>query len=255
MRSPQLFDLHDRVAIVTGGSSGLGRIAASALVEAGARVVITSRRADKLDAAVAALSKVGDVRGAVCDMRDEASIEAMFDEATAAFGAVNVLVANSGAAWVEPATTTSHTAWMKVLETNLVGAFHCARRFGSDAIARGGDASVVLISSIAGQRASGVLPTSAYAASKAGLGGLARQLAVEWGPHDITVNALAPGYFEGGMSDRALENYRDELLSRIPIGRFGDADDLKGAIVFLTSKASRYLTGQVVALDGGQSVW
>jgi len=177
----------------------------------------------------------------------------MFDEATATFGAVDVLVANAGVAWVEPAETTGRAAWMKVLETNLVGAFHCARRFGHDAITRGSGGAIVLISSIAGQQASEVLPTAAYAASKAGLGGLARQLATEWGPHNITVNALAPGYFAGGMSDPALHHHRTALLSRIPIGRFGTPDDLKGAVVFLASPASQYLTGQVIALDGGQS--
>jgi len=236
MRSPQLFDLTGRTAVVTGGTSGLGRIMAEALLEAGARVVVTSRDRQRLDAAVAELALAGEAHGVICNVRDEASIEAMFDEATATFGAVDVLVANAGVAWVEPAETTGRAAWMKVLETNLVVAFHC-----------------VLISSIAGQQASEVLPTAAYAASKAGLGGLARQLATEWGPHNITVNALAPGYFAGGMSDPALHHHRTALLSRIPIGRFGTPDDLKGAVVFLASPASQYLTGQVIALDGGQS--
>jgi NAD(P)-dependent dehydrogenase (short-subunit alcohol dehydrogenase family) len=255
MRTPQLFDLTGRAAIVTGGSTGLGRIIAEALLEAGGRVVITSRHADKLHTAVSELAGLGELHGIVCDVRDESSIEAMFDEATIMLGPVDVLVANAGTAWVEAAETTGRAAWMKVLETNLVGAFHCARRFGAEAIGQGRSGSVVFISSIAGQRASGVLPTSAYAASKAGLGGLTRQLAIEWGSHDITVNALAPGYFAGGMSDRALENKGAELLERIPIGRFGNPDDLKGAIVFLASPAARYLTGQVIALDGGQSAW
>jgi gluconate 5-dehydrogenase len=253
MKAPQLFDLTGRVAVVTGGTGGLGRIMAEALVEAGAKIVITSRDQAKLDAPVADLSKIGEVHGVVCDVRVEASIEAMFDEATTTFGAVDVLVANAGVAWVEPAETTGRAAWTKVLETNLVGAFQCARRFGHDAIARGSGGAIVLISSIAGQQANDVLPTSAYAASKAGLGGLARQLATEWGPHDITVNALAPGYFAGGMSERALDRHGPALLSRIPIGRFGGADDLKGAVVFLASPAARYLTGQVISLDGGQS--
>jgi NAD(P)-dependent dehydrogenase (short-subunit alcohol dehydrogenase family) len=255
MSTPQLFDLSGRGAIVTGGGTGLGRAMAEALLEAGGRVVITSRHADKLNAAVSDLSGLGDVHGVACDVRDEGSVEAMFDEATRLLGDVDVLVANAGAAWVEAAATTGRAAWTKVLETNLVGAFQCARRFGADAIEKGRPGSIVFISSIAGQRASGVLPTSAYAASKAGLAGLTRQLAIEWGRHDITVNALAPGYFVGGMSDRALENHRTELLERIPLGRFGGPDDLKGAIVFLASPAARYLTGQVIAIDGGQSAW
>ena len=255
MRTPQLFDLSGRGAVVTGGGTGLGRTMAKALLEAGGRVVITSWHAEKLHAAVADLSGLGEVHGAACDVRDERSIEAMFDDATRLLGQVDVLVANAGTAWVESAATTGRAAWMKVLETNLLGAFHCARRFGADAIEGGRAGAVVFISSIAGQRASGVLPTSAYAASKAGLAGLTRQLAIEWAQHDITVNALAPGYFAGGMSDRALENNRTELLERIPLGRFGGPDDLKGAIVFLASPAARYLTGQVIAIDGGQSAW
>lgn len=255
MRSPELFDLHGRSAIVTGGASGLGRVAAQALVEAGASVVITSRVESKLRTAVSELSTIGTVAGVVGNVREESSVETMFDDATNLIGSLDVLIANAGTAWVEPAENTRRSSWMKVLETNLVGSFMCSSRFARDAISRECGGSIVLVSSIAGQRASGVLPTSAYAASKAGLAGMARQLAVEWARHDITVNALAPGHLIGGMSDPAIERHHADLLRNIPAGRFGESDDLKGPVVFLASRASRYVTGQVLPLDGGQSAW
>jgi NAD(P)-dependent dehydrogenase (short-subunit alcohol dehydrogenase family) len=255
MTTPALFDLSGRVALVTGGAGGLGQSIAAGLAECGAAVAVTSRHPDKLAAGVAALQGAGTVTGVACDVRDEDSVAAAFDAVTAAFGRVDVLVANAGVAWVEAAETTGRAAWDRVLGTNVLGSFHCAARFGRDAIAAGGGGSIVLISSIAGQRANAVLPTAAYAASKAALGGLARQLAVEWAVHGINVNTLALGFYTGGMSDVALDRHTDELLSRIPMGRFGGPDDLKGVVAFLASPASRYITGQVIAADGGQSAW
>jgi len=254
-RIDEYFGLHGRTALVTGGASGLGVGVARALLEAGARVAITSRSEDKLSQAAGDLAAVGTVVPVPCDITDEASVEAAFDTVRERLGPVDVLFNNAGVTWGAPTVEMPTEAWRKVIDTNLTGTFMCVRRFGRDAAAAGRGGKVVVVSSINALVAIKVFRTLGYAASKAGLLGLTRQLAMEWAPAGITINALAPGIFPSRMSEWMIENHSRDLLDWIPLGRFGTDEDIGAASIFLASRASDYMTGQVLVIDGGQTVW
>jgi NAD(P)-dependent dehydrogenase (short-subunit alcohol dehydrogenase family) len=254
-RIDEYFGLHGRTALVTGGASGLGVGVARALLEAGARVAITSRSEEKLSQAVGDLGAIGTVLPVPCDITDEASVEAAFDTARERLGPLDVLFNNAGVTWGAPTVDMPTAAWRKVIDTNLTGTFMCVRRFGRDATAAGRGGKVVVVSSINALVAIKVFRTLGYAASKAGLLGLTRQLAMEWAPAGITINALAPGIFPSRMSEWMIENHSHDLLEWIPLGRFGTDEDIGAASIFLASRASDYMTGQVLVIDGGQTVW
>jgi gluconate 5-dehydrogenase len=256
VRIQELFDLTGKVAIVTGGGSGLGRQMAGALAEAGADLVLCARKADRCEQAAAEIEASG-VRalGLGCDLRDPADVDAVVKRTLDDFGRVDILVNNAGTAWAAPPEDMPLDGWQKVIDVNLTGAFLFAQRVGRALIAQGDGGRIVNVASVAAfrgapQAAMNALP---YNASKAGVVGMTIDLAVKWAPHRITVNAIAPGWFPTEMTAHTLDAAGERLRARIPLGRYGGPDDLKGAVVFLASAASDYVTGVTLVVDGGQS--
>ncbi len=255
MRVQELFDLSGKVAVVTGGGTGLGRQMAEALAEAGADVVLCARQAERCEEAAGELAQLG-VRalGLRCDIRDPAEIEEVVRRTVDELGRVDILVNNSGTSWGAPPEDVPLAGWQKVIDVNLTGAFLFAQSVGRRLIEQGEGGKIVNIASVAAFRGSpqDAMNAVAYNASKGGVVGLTIDLAVKWAPHRINVNAIAPGWFPTDLSGSTLEAGGDLLVGRIPLGRYGGPDDLKGAIVFLASAASDYVTGTTLVVDGGQ---
>jgi NAD(P)-dependent dehydrogenase (short-subunit alcohol dehydrogenase family) len=255
VRVQELFDLTGKVAIVTGGGAGLGRQMAEALAEAGADLVLCARKAERCEQAAGELAQKG-VRalGLRCDIRNQAEIEEVVRRTVDELGRVDILVNNSGTSWGAAPEDVPLEGWQKVIDVNLTGAFLFAQSVGRVLIEQGDGGKIVNIASVAAfrgapQEAMNSIP---YNASKGGIVGLTIDLAVKWAPHGIHVNAIAPGWFPSDLSASTLEAAGDLLLPRVPLGRYGGPDDLKGAIVFLASAASDYVTGTTLVVDGGQ---
>jgi NAD(P)-dependent dehydrogenase (short-subunit alcohol dehydrogenase family) len=250
----QLFDLTGRVAIITGGSIGLGRQMAEALAEAGANLVLCARKKERCEEAAHTLGKLG-VRALAlgCDVKDQASVEQLIAATVAEFGRVDILINNAGISWGAPTEKMTLAEWNKVIETNLTGTFLCAQAAGRIMLKQE-SGKIINLASVSGLK--GAPPEAveaiAYHASKGGVISFTRDLAVKWARHNIQVNAIAPGWFPTHMSDKVIEHKRDYLLSHIPARRFGTDHDLKGAAVFLASDASNYVNGHVLVVDGGQ---
>jgi gluconate 5-dehydrogenase len=251
-----LFDLSGRVAIVTGGGSGIGRQMAESLAELGADLVLCARRPERCEQAAEEISALG-VRaiGLRCDVSDKSEVDQLVERTLAELGRIDIVVNNAGTSWGAPAVDHPLEAWSKVMAVNLTGVFLVSQAAGRVMIERGSGGSIVNVASTA---AFGALPPElmdavAYTASKGGVLALTRDLAVKWARHGIRVNAVAPGWFPSEMSQALLERRADGLLAEIPLGRFGGHDDLKGAVAFLASAASGFVTGQVVVVDGGQT--
>jgi NAD(P)-dependent dehydrogenase (short-subunit alcohol dehydrogenase family) len=247
----RLFDLSGRIAVVTGASRGIGAAIAVGLAEAGCDVVVTARRVQDLDETTRAISATGRRASAISmDVRDLNAIVAGFADINKSVGPPDILVNNAGVEQVRPSTDVDDVLWDQILDTNLRGAFFCAREAGRGMIDRG-RGTIINICSLA----SGIgIPTATpYGASKSGLLGVTRALSTEWQPHGIRVNAIAPGYFRTSMTDAFYQDiqWHDTMLAKIPAGRFGDLSDLIGATVFLASDASLYVSGQMIYVDGG----
>jgi gluconate 5-dehydrogenase len=255
MRVEELFDLRGRVAVVTGGATGLGRQMADALAEAGSDLVICARDGERCEQAAAELRNFG-VRalGLGCDVREPAEIDAVVTRARAELGRIDILVNNSGTAWGGSPEDVPLDGWRKVIDVNLTGAFLFAQAVGRVLIEQGEGGKIVNVASIAAFRGAPpeAMNTIPYNASKGGLVAMTIDLAVKWARHRINVNAIAPGWFRTALSETTVDAAGELLLERIPLGRFGGPDDLKGAIVFLTSAASDFVTGHTLAVDGGQ---
>lgn len=255
MTSPFRPDLlADRVALVTGASSGLGRHFAEVLAAHGAAVACCARRREKLSETVDAITATGGQALAVeMDVTDRDSVADAFETADRAFGQVTVLINNAGMASTDRAIDLDPAVWDQTLATNLTGAWTVAQRAAKDMVAAGRPGTIVNIASVLGLRqAGGVLP---YAVSKAGLVQMTKSLALEWARHKIRVNALAPGYIETDLNRDFLESEGGQtLMKRIPQRRFGKPEDLDGALLLLASDASDFMTGEVVAVDGGHLV-
>ncbi len=250
----QLFRLDGRAALVTGGSRGLGRRFALALAAAGASVALCARDEAKLKDVQAEIAAAGGkAEPIVMDVTDRESVFAGVAAAEAALGPLRAVVNNSGIALTKRLLDVTPAEWDPVIDVNLTGAWHVAQATAKAMVAHGEGGSIVNISSILGVRTNpGVI---AYNAAKAGLDHVTREMAAELAKHDIRVNALAPGYIETDMNrDYWATPPGQALMSRVPMRRLGREDDLDGPVVFLASDASRYITGQILGLDGGHSV-
>jgi NAD(P)-dependent dehydrogenase (short-subunit alcohol dehydrogenase family) len=251
----QLFDLTGRVAIVTGGSRGLGQEMAEGLGEAGAQLMICARRDEWLTPAVAELRAQGlTVEGALCDVAKPADVQRVVDQTVARFGKVDILVNNAGISWGDEPETMPVEKWQKVIDVNLTGAFLFAQAAGRDMLKRQWG-RIINVASIAGLHTSVNGPHYVgYAASKAGLMGLTRELAGNWGRQGIRVNAIAPGFFPSRLTEAVLAKAEQSLKASCPIPRSGMEGELKGVAVFLAADASNYITGQVIVVDGGRVI-
>jgi len=251
----ELFDLSGRAAIVTGGSRGLGREMAEGLAEAGAVLMLCARRAEWLTPTLQEMRACGfRVEGRVADVSKPSDVQAVVDGAVAAFGKIDILINNAGVTWGEEPEAMPLEKWQKVVDVNLTGAFLFAQSAGREMLKRQ-YGRIINVASLAGLRSSVRGPHyAAYAASKAGLMGLTRELAASWGRQGIRVNAIAPGFFHSRMADPTIPMAEADIKATSPIPRVGDAGELKGVAVFLAADASNYVTGQVIAVDGGRSI-
>ena len=251
----QLFDLTGRVAIVTGGSRGLGQEMAEGLAEAGARLMLCARRDEWLTPTVKEMRERGfSVESVLCDVSKPTEVQAVVDQTIAAYGKVDILINNAGLTWGDEPETMPLDKWHKVIDANLTGAFLFSQAAGRDMLTRRWG-RIINIASIAGLHASVHGPHYVgYAASKAGLMGLTRELAATWGGRGIRVNAIAPGFFHSRLADPAIEKVEPHIKAYSPIPRVGEAGELKGVAVFLAADASNYITGQVIVVDGGRTI-
>jgi NAD(P)-dependent dehydrogenase (short-subunit alcohol dehydrogenase family) len=250
-----LFDLDGKVAVVTGGTRGIGLMIARGLLQAGATVYVSSRKAQAGEDAVAELSRFGEVVSIPADLSSEAECVRLATEVTSRSEHVEILVNNAGATWGEPLAEFPDSGWDKVLALNLKAPFFCARAFLAALERRASiddPSRIINIGSIDGLRVPG-MPTYSYSASKAGVHHLTRVLAAELGPRFITVNAIAPGPFESKMMAATLEQFGDVIAQAAPLRRIGRPDDMGGTAVYLASRAGAYVTGAVIPVDGG--IW
>jgi len=256
MSALKLFDLTGRKAIVTGGSRGLGLQIARALGDAGAELVIASRKADELEATAKALGEEGITAHAIpCDLGNAEKVAAFADEAIKTLGHVDILVNNAGATWGAPAEDHPLEAWDKLVNVNLTGVFVLSQKIGKLSMIPRQYGRILNVASIAGLAGNppGTNTTIAYNTTKGGLVNFTRALAGEWGPHGITVNALAPGFFPSKMTRASLDEFADKVKAMTPMQRIGDDEDLKGAALLFCSAAGKHISGQILAIDGGVS--
>ena len=256
MRTTQeLFSLQGKTALVTGGSRGLGLQMAEALGEQGARLVISSRKQEELDIAVAHLTSKGIEASAIAaDLSHEANVQPFVEEALRRLGQIDILINNAGASWGAPAEEHPLDAWDKVMNLNVRSIFLVSQAVGKLSMIPRGYGRIVNISSIAGLAGNppGTMSTIAYNTSKGAIVNFTRALAGEWGRHGITVNSIAPGFFPSKMTKGVLATIGADVLAKdAPLARLGDDEDLKGAVVLFASDAGKHITGQILAVDGG----
>ncbi|HVR51767.1 MAG TPA: SDR family oxidoreductase [Pseudorhodoferax sp.] len=253
----QLFDLTGKTALVTGGSRGLGLQMAHALGEAGARVMLSSRKAEDLEQAVAELQAAGiaaDWIAADCAKEDET--RQLADQALARLGRIDILVNNAGASWGAPAEEHPVAAWDKIMNLNVRGYFILAQQVANGCMIKQGGGRIINIASIAALNGNPVgMKTLAYNTSKTAVIGFTRTLAAEWGRYGITVNAVCPGFFRTKLSNGLIDQLGEEhMKAGAPLQRLGDDEDLKGITLLYASDAGKHITGQWIAVDGGVSV-
>lgn len=251
-----LFDIAGKVALVTGGSRGIGAMIARGYVENGVRVYISSRKQDACERMAQELSRYGTCIALPADLSTEAECRRLAKEIASREQALHILVNNAGANWGAPLEEYPDSAWDKVLSLNVKAVFHLTRALlpQLEAGARPGDpARVINIGSIDGLRVP-LLETYAYSASKAALHHLTRVLAMQLASRNIAVNAVAPGPFESKMMAATLERFRDAIIAACPLGRIGEPEDMAGIAIYLASRAGAYVTGAVIPVDGGLSV-
>ncbi len=244
-------DLSGRVAVVIGGTSGIGRAIAHGLAEAGADVVCTSRRPDQVEAAAAEIEALGR-RTIRCssDVVDRGSLENLLSASIDSFGKVDIVVNSAGTTKRQPTLDVDEETWNGILETNLTGTLRSCQTFGRHMIANG-YGRIINIASLS--TFVSLFEVAAYSASKAAVASLTKSLAIEWARHGVNVNAIAPGVFRTALNQKLLDESSrgQEFLLRTPMGRFGNVEELAGAAVFLASEAASFVTGEVLVVDGG----
>jgi len=244
-------ELNDKVAVIVGGTSGIGLAIAKGMAEAGADVVPTSRRADMVEAAAAEIEQRGRRTIRVSsDVSDRASLQGVLDETVSAFGKVDILVNSAGRTKRAPTLDFSEEDWNDILDTNLTGTLRACQVFGRHMLERE-SGSIINIASLSTFVA--LYEVAAYSASKAAVASLTKSLAIEWGPRGVRVNAIAPGVFRTALNQKLLDETERgrEFLLRTPMRRFGNVDELAGAAIFLASDAASFVNGEVMAVDGG----
>ncbi|MDQ3088343.1 MAG: glucose 1-dehydrogenase [Acidobacteriota bacterium] len=251
----ELFDLTGKTAIVTGGSRGIGKEMAEGLAEAGANLMLCARRAEWLNETTAEFrARDFSVESALCDVAKQTDIQTVVDETIEKFGKIDILINNAGISWGAMPEDMPLEKWQKVLDVNLTGCFLFAQIVGREMLKRS-QGSIINIASISGMTSSANGPFYAgYAASKAGLIGLTRELAASWGRKGIRVNAIAPGFFHSRLADAVIDIYERQIQENNAIPRIGTEGELKGVTVFLASDASSYITGQTIGVDGGMTI-
>ncbi len=244
-------DLDGRVAVVVGGTSGIGRAIAHGFAEAGASVVPTGRRADMVDSAAKEIEALGQRALRIrSDVQDRASLQRLLEETVTAFGKVDILAYAAGRTKRTPFLNVEESEWNDIMDTNLTGAYRSSQVFGRHMIERK-YGRIIYIASLASFV--GLNEVAAYGASKSGLASLARTLAVEWARYGVCVNAIAPGVFRTALNEKLLDGTPrgQEFLIRTPMGRFGKVEELVGSAIYLASEAASFVTGTVLAVDGG----
>lgn len=244
-------ELNGKVAVVVGGTSGIGLAIAKGMAEAGADVVPTSRRIDSVEAAAVEIEERGrrSVRLA-SDVSDRASLQRVLEETVSAFGQVDILVNSAGRTKRAPTLDFSEEDWNDIIDTNLTGTLRAAQVFGRHMLERE-SGSIINIASLSSFVA--LHEVAAYSASKAAVASLTKSLAIEWGPRGVRVNAIAPGVFRTALNQKLLDETERgrEFLLRTPMRRFGNVDELAGAAIFLASDAASFVNGEIIAVDGG----
>ena len=252
-----LFDLTGRVAVVTGGSTGLGLQMADALAEFGAKVVVCARKAERLATAEAQLRRWGgEVLSVASDVSQPEQVAQLHAQVMDRFGGCDILVNNAGRAWVAPVEEMPLERWQQVFDLNITAPFMLAQAFGREMI-RQRRGSIINIASIAGLvgRNPDAYNSIAYGASKGALVNFTRDLAIKWARHEIRVNAVCPGFFVTDINRKVYESRPEKIDREIPLGHPGGDADIKGVAVWLASDASRFVTGAVIPVDGGTTAW
>jgi NAD(P)-dependent dehydrogenase (short-subunit alcohol dehydrogenase family) len=250
----ELFELEGRTALITGGSRGLGLQIAQGLGEMGARIAISARKPDELEQARQHLAKQGiDALTVTHDLAQPERVPALLDAVVGHFGAIHILVNNAGTSWGAPAEDHPLAAWNKVMNLNATGVFALSQAVAKRCFIPQHSGNIIVVASVAALRIGEQMKAAAYYASKAAALHLTRALAVEWGPYGIRVNDSCPGFFPSRMTGVLLEAIEAQVIERTPLGRLGGDTDLMGAAVYLASDASRHVTGQYIAVDGGAS--
>jgi gluconate 5-dehydrogenase len=257
MHVQELFSLHGRVAVVTGGSRGLGLEIAHGLAEAGASVVVTARRQEWLGPAEAELKEAGHtVLALTCDVTDAGQVDALAGATLERFGRVDVLVNAAGISWGAPSMEMPLDRFRSVMDVNVSGTFLCCQAFGKLMAERGGG-RIVNVASVAGLvgQDPAIMDAVGYTASKGAVVALTRDLAVKWARQGVAVNAVAPAFFLTRMTQGVIGQGEAAIQAITPMGRIGQPGELKGVVVFLASEAASYVTGQILAVDGGMLAW
>ncbi|QDI93069.1 glucose 1-dehydrogenase [Salicibibacter halophilus] len=252
-----LFDIKGKTAIVTGGGRGLGAQFAETMAESGANVVLCSRRLENCEDVAKQLKKEYGIETLAlqCDVTDQEDVNNLVARTQEKFDSIDILINNSGATWGAPVADLPLDAWKKVIDVNITGTFLMSQAVGRVMIEQGGG-RIINISSVAALKNSmpEMMDTIPYNTSKGAIINFTKDLAVKWGRYNINVNAIAPGWFKTKMSKDLMEKNSQAMLAFTPLQRFGSDDDLKGATLFLASNASKYITGDVVVVDGGTNL-